>query len=98
MSTQGAERLLASVPSEGEVQTWLIDAIARAVGVDPQEIDVSETFATYGLNSLDAVTLTGDLEVWLGRRLSPLLAWDYPTVEALARHLSGLMAADPRKG
>jgi acyl carrier protein len=83
-----------SVPSEEEIQNWLIEAISEAVGVDPAEIDIQEPFATYGLNSLNAVTLSGDLERWLGRRFSALVAWDYPTVEALARHLVTIMAKE----
>jgi len=32
--------------------------------------------------------LSGDLEAWLGRELSPSLIYDYPTIESLARHLA----------
>ena len=35
------------------------------------------------------VSLIGDLELWLGRGLAPTLAWDYPTIDALSRRLSG---------
>ncbi len=31
--------------------------------------------------------MVGDLEELLGRRLSPTLAWTFPTVEAMADHL-----------
>jgi acyl carrier protein len=31
--------------------------------------------------------LVGDLEEHLSRRLSPTLAWDHPTIDALATHL-----------
>ncbi|HSG44978.1 MAG TPA: amino acid adenylation domain-containing protein, partial [Anaerolineales bacterium] len=40
------------------------------------------------LGSIQAVSLTGDLEVFLDRTLSPTLAWDYPTIELLADHLA----------
>ena len=33
--------------------------------------------------------LTGELEQWLGRRLSPGLIYHYPTIEAIARYLAG---------
>ena len=58
-------------------------------------IDPREPFTYYGLDSVQAVGLTGDLEIWLGRRLSPTLAWDYPNIESLARHLAVETPAQP---
>ncbi|HEY53158.1 MAG TPA: acyltransferase domain-containing protein, partial [Caldilineae bacterium] len=72
-----------------EIQDWLIAQIAESVGMEPDEIDVREPLDAYGLSSRDAVTLSGDLEVWLGRRLSPTLVYEYPTIDALSRHLAG---------
>src|SRR5207249_2733002 len=44
---------------------------------------------SFGLGSLQAVGLAGDLQEWLGRPLSPTLVYEYPTIEALAQHLAG---------
>jgi acyl carrier protein len=44
---------------------------------------------TYGLDSKDAINLSGDLEEWLGQSFSPSLIWKYPTIEKLALYLSG---------
>lgn len=76
-------------PSAETIQAWLISRLSEAVGVEPQEIDIREPFTRYGLSSREAVILSGDLEVWLGSRISPTLVWDYPTVEAVARYLAG---------
>ena len=46
-------------------------------------------FVDYGLDSVQAVSIVGDLETWLGRSLSPTLIWDFPTIEDLAKHLAG---------
>ncbi|MFI5293132.1 MAG: beta-ketoacyl synthase N-terminal-like domain-containing protein, partial [Candidatus Limnocylindrales bacterium] len=62
--------------------------LAEVLQVESRTIDVREPFARYGLTSVEAVGLSGDLEMWLGRRLSPTLAYDYPSIEALARRLS----------
>jgi acyl carrier protein len=75
-------------PTEEEIKTWLITNIASVVNMEPSRIDVRQTFDNYGLDSLQAVSLSGDLETWLGREISPTVVWDYPTVEQLARHLS----------
>jgi 8-amino-7-oxononanoate synthase len=75
-------------PTEETIRTWLITNIASVVNIDPSRIDVRQTFDNYGLDSLQAVSLSGDLETWLNREISPTVVWDYPTVEQLARHLS----------
>ncbi|UCD43737.1 MAG: AMP-binding protein, partial [Chloroflexota bacterium] len=74
--------------SEGTIEAWLIDQIAARVHLPASDIDPREPFTYYGLDSVEAVSLTGDLEIWLGRRLSPTLAWDYPNIKSLARYLA----------
>ena len=78
-----------TVPPAKAIQDWLVAQLSRVLDVEPQDIDVREPFTSYGLTSLDAVGLSGELEEWLGRSLSPTLAYDYPTIETLARHLAG---------
>jgi acyl carrier protein len=75
-------------PSEEAIRAWLITNIASVVNLDPGRIDIHQTFDNYGLDSLQAVSLSGDLENWLNREISPTVVWDYPTVEMLASHLS----------
>lgn len=70
------------------IQAWLVTQLANLLGVEQGEIDIREPFAAYGIPSSEAVVLSGDLGDWLGRRLSPTLLWEYPTIEALARHLA----------
>ena len=76
-------------PAAQAISDWLVARLAEVLGVAPQDIDIREPLTNFGLTSRDVVGLSGDLEDWLGRRLSPTLAYDYPTVEALARYLGG---------
>ena len=55
--------------AEQAVRSWLVARLAEAVGVEPAEIDVRQPFESYGLSSRDAVSLYGDLEELLQRRL-----------------------------
>lgn len=71
-----------------EIRSWLVTHIAEIVGVEPTDIDPRATFESFGLASRDAVSLSGDLEDWLGRRLSPVILYQYPTIEALAAYLA----------
>lgn len=83
-----------STPASGvsrttqEVQTWIVDYLADLLEVDPEDIDTSIPFDRYGLDSSAAVGLTGDLEDWMGMEIDPTLLYDYPTVDAVARHLT----------
>src|SRR5438552_10339338 len=77
------------LPTAKAIQAWLVSQLSEVLGVEPQDMDIQEPFTNYGLTSRDAVSLSGDLEDWLGRELSPTLAYEYPTIESLARHLAG---------
>lgn len=68
---------------------WLIEAVAASASLQPSSIDPNEPFALYGMKSRDLVGLAGDLETLLGRSIEPSLFYEYPTIEALARYLSG---------
>lgn len=71
-----------------EIQDWLIAQLVEQLQVDPDEIDIHETFSNYGLSSRDFVTLSGDLEELLERRLSPTLAYEYPSIYQLSSYLA----------
>lgn len=74
--------------SASEIQDWLVAYIANLLEISSEEIDVTIPFDRYGLDSSAAVGMTGDLEDWLGKEVEPILLYDYPTIEALAQHLS----------
>ncbi len=75
-------------PSAELIQAWLVAKLSERLKIESHEIDIREPFASYGLGSTEAVSLAGELAEWLGRKLSPALAYEYPTIEALARHLA----------
>ena len=75
-------------PDHATIRDWLVrqwrpERVCRAHDRPRANFD------SYGLGSKDAVALSGDLETWLGCRLSPTLLYQYPTSEALARYLAG---------
>ncbi|MEM7410833.1 MAG: SDR family NAD(P)-dependent oxidoreductase [Myxococcota bacterium] len=75
-------------PGRAALRAWMIDAVAAAAAVLPEEIDAGEPWAAHGLDSLQGVRLMGRLAEWLGRPLSPTLLYDHPTIDALAGHLA----------
>jgi acyl carrier protein len=74
--------------TETEIREWLIAKIAERVGASPGAIDPSRPFTVLGVDSTEAVVISGELQEWLGRRVPPTIAWDYPSIDAVARHLS----------
>lgn len=71
------------------IQDWLCEKLAGVLGVAPATLDIAAPFKNYGLASVDMVGLSGDLEDWLGRALSPTIAYDYPGIALLAGYLAG---------
>ncbi|HEY4384992.1 MAG TPA: type I polyketide synthase, partial [Ktedonobacteraceae bacterium] len=70
------------------IQDWLIQRLSQHLAIKPEEIELQEPFASYGLSSRDAVILSGDLADWLGRQLSPTLVWEYPNISTIAHYLA----------
>jgi acyl transferase domain-containing protein/acyl carrier protein len=75
-------------PDAAAIQAWLLAKLSRVLGIEAQELDVREPFASYGLGSTELVSLSGELSEWLGRLLPAELAYECPTIETLARHLA----------
>jgi amino acid adenylation domain-containing protein len=78
-------------PSESRyaITAWLAAKVAEPLGVRPDEVDIRAPLAGFGIGSLQAVRLAGELEERLGRKLAPTLVYDYPTIDALAGFLAG---------
>jgi acyl transferase domain-containing protein/acyl carrier protein len=83
-------RLEATAPEAREalVVDWLRGEVARVLGRDtPGAVDLAQGFFEMGLDSLMAVELKRRLEKAIGLSLPRTLAFEFPNVEALARHL-----------
>jgi myxalamid-type polyketide synthase MxaB len=78
----------ASRPTAAAIQAWLVERVAGQLGLAASAVAVQKPFVEYGLNSVQAVGLSGELQEWLGCRLAPTLLYAYPTIETLARHLA----------
>ncbi|MFC5906026.1 acyl carrier protein [Streptacidiphilus monticola] len=76
-----------STHTNESLTVWLVDRIAVYLRRSSAEIDPTVPLAEYGLDSVAALSLCGDIEEDFDLVLEPTVAWDYPTVEALAGHL-----------
>lgn len=78
----------ASRATEGALGRWLQERLGELLGIDPQMIDIQTPFDDYGLASVDAVGLAGELAELVDRPLSPTLIYEYPTIARLAHYLT----------
>ena len=69
------------------IQAWLVDHLAALLECKPEEINVQTDFTDYGLNSIEVVNISGELETFLGQRLDPMLVLEYPNIQVLSEYL-----------
>ena len=74
---------------EAGLRAWLTARLAAHVGLSPSDIDPTRPFASYGLDSLALVGLSGDLQNWLGRDVPVTAVYGAPTVASLAAAVAG---------
>jgi acyl carrier protein len=70
------------------IRRWLIERVAFYLERTASSVDPDAGFVEMGLDSVYAMTLSGDVEDRFDLEIEPTLAWDYPTVNALAGYLS----------
>lgn len=71
--------------TESEVVSLLVVHIARLRKLPTSAVDPTRSFNSLGIDSLDAVTLVGDVESRFGIQIDMAEIFDYPTPAALAR-------------
>ncbi|WP_410633170.1 beta-ketoacyl synthase N-terminal-like domain-containing protein [Amycolatopsis sp. cmx-4-83] len=74
------------------IRAWLLARLG--------DVDADRPLQELGLSSRDATVLAADLGRFVGRPLAPTLVWQYPTIAALAAHLSTVETApvpEPRR-
>lgn len=76
------------VPEADNLKQWLVSRLSNLLQIKEETIDPNEPFAVYGIDSLKAVQLSGDLEELLGKELPATLVYDYPTINLLSKFLS----------
>ncbi len=75
--------------TEDSLRRWLVDYLVETLECNREQIDLGASMHDLGVGSRDAVVLTGRLSELLNRPVSPVEFWQYPTVTALARFLTG---------
>lgn len=69
------------------ILSWLVERVAYYVQLSTTQIDPDVSVAEYGLDSVYAFTLCGDIEDTLCLSVEPTVIWDFDTLNALTTHL-----------
>ncbi len=70
------------------VENWLKNQLAEQLSLDANSINITEPLTRYGLDSIDAVTMVGDIEDVIDEDLPSTLFWDHPTIAKSAQFLA----------
>lgn len=91
--TEGDAAGAPPAPTADEIQAWLLERLTHFLEIPADEIDPDIPLAEYGLESVYAFALSGEIEDHLGLAVEPTLLWDVDTVAALTAHLADLASA-----
>jgi phthiocerol/phenolphthiocerol synthesis type-I polyketide synthase A len=78
-----------------ELQIGLRAILARELHLAEADLDLDRPFAEYGLNSVMAMSVRRDTELFVGIELSATMLFNYPTIVALAEHLAKKVSPQP---
>ena len=80
------------------LRTWMVEDLARRLRCAPADIDTTKPFDALGLDSRNAVQISGALQKVVGKRLSPAVLFDHETIDDLAEYLAGELQIPGRTG
>jgi acyl carrier protein len=80
-------------PEIPEIAEWLTHQVADYLSMEPADVEADVPLAEYGLDSVFALGICGDIEERFDITVEPTLAWDYPTVGLIAEFVHSEIAA-----
>ncbi|MER7178207.1 acyl carrier protein [Streptomyces hyaluromycini] len=84
-------------PTAENIATWLLERVAYYLDEPTEAIDAEAPLAHYGLDSVYALALCGDIEDTLSVSIEPTLIWDVENLVDLTGRLVELVAERPRQ-
>lgn len=78
--------------SETEIKQYLEALVQKYTRTSGEAVDVQASFEMLGLDSIDLVSMSAELEDYLQAELSPLVLHEHPSIELLVPYLADLSA------
>lgn len=78
-----------------DLKAALVGMLSREWRIEADKIDCDRPLTEYGLDSITALTISGELEDLLGVELPSTLLWDCPTITGIAGFLHRMRNIEP---
>ena len=75
------------------IQEWMTQTLVQQMNIAADQIDPDKRLMAYGLDSLQMISLVGQLEEWLGCRFTSNPLPLHPTIAALSHFIAARLAA-----
>lgn len=76
---------------------WLTKTIAKTANISSLDIDLTKAFDDYGLDSIAAIRLVGNLSDWLGEEISANKLYQFQQINELVDYLSEVATNNAKK-
>lgn len=74
--------------SASEIERWMVDYITSVIDTPKDAFPVTDTFDTYGLDSVEITIMCGMIEEAFAIPIEPDELFAHPTVRDFSRHLA----------
>lgn len=78
---------LQAVEAKKQLSNWLVKKLTAINTLKESEISLNKPVANYGLDSLHALAIAGELEEMLDIELPTTMVWQYPTIEKITQFI-----------
>lgn len=72
-----------NVDNPASRRNWVVRYIAKLLGIDARNVDLSKGLAEYGLDSVDAMVMAGEFEQHFGVEIDPATFFEYTTLQQI---------------
>ncbi len=76
-----------------EIRNWVRGHLAGVLNVAPESIAFDRKLSDYGLDSVDAILMAGELEDHFGLEIDPATFIQYATFESMMTSLAAVLDA-----
>ena len=66
-----------------DVRAWVRGYLGKLLALPPETVALDRGLDSYGLDSIDAVMMAGEMEEAFGVEIDPAAFLQYPTIEAM---------------
>lgn len=76
-----------------QAQAWLLALLSKNLKIDPKGIQPDVMLSEYGMDSMQAVMLSGEISELTGQEVPPNILYERPTVHELAAYMEELCSS-----